>query len=206
MTPRSRVEDEAILTAASRAMVRLGPGRATMRAIAAEAGLSAGRLVQRFGSKRALLLAVAAGAAEATLARFTRLRALCESPLEAIRAYADSLARVGDEPDALTHYLALLQLEQTDPEFRAHAVRDAHAASAALRELITAAVAAGELRPDAVADGGEWLARRIQVTVSGSLLTWATLRLGGARAWVRDDLDALLGPFETSSQAADDDR
>jgi AcrR family transcriptional regulator len=197
MSPaKLKIDDAALLAATARAIARLGPGRATVRAIAAEAGLSPGRVVQRFGSKRALLLAVTAQGADATRALFERLRARHASPLGAIRAYADTLARTGDSPDTLTHYLSLLQLEQTDPEFRENAVRDATAVRNELRALVAAAAAAGELRADAVADGGDMLARRIHVTLGGSLLAWATLRQGTARAWVRDDVDALLEPFE----------
>lgn len=197
MSPaRHKVDDRALIAATARTLARLGPAHATVRAIAAEAGLSPGRIVQRFGSKRALLLAVTSESAATTRARFQRLRSRYRSPLAAIRAYADALARLGEWPDALSHYLALLQLEQTDAEFRANAAREALEARAGLRGLVQAAVDAGELAADAAAAGSERLARRIQVTVSGSLFAWATLRQGPARAWVRDDLDALLAPFE----------
>ena len=64
MSPRPRqASDEAILAAAFRAIARLGPAKLTLADVAAEAGLSAAALVQRFGSKRALLLATAADAA-----------------------------------------------------------------------------------------------------------------------------------------------
>ena len=197
MSPAPRkLDDDALLAATARVLARLGPARATVRAIAAEVGLSAGRLVQRFGSKRSLLLAVLSLSAEATRARFRQLRASHASPLAAIRAWADGLARIGDSPDALTHHLALLQLEQTDPEFRASASRDALEARAGLRDLVCAAVDDGELVATAAADGGDALARRIQVAVGGSLFAWATLRQGSSSAWVREDLDALLEPYE----------
>ena len=57
MSPRPRkVSDDDIYMAAQRAMSRLGPGELTLADIAAEAGVTAGLLVQRFGSKRDLLL------------------------------------------------------------------------------------------------------------------------------------------------------
>ena len=46
-----------------RVMLRRGPAELTLREIAAEAGVTAGALVQRFGSKRKLLLAHAKHAA-----------------------------------------------------------------------------------------------------------------------------------------------
>ena len=60
MCPRPRAASDAdILDATARAMARLGPARLTLADVAREAGLSPATLVQRFGSKRGLLLAVA---------------------------------------------------------------------------------------------------------------------------------------------------
>jgi AcrR family transcriptional regulator len=82
MTPRPRkVSDEEALAAAHRVMQRLGPSEITLAAIADEAGVTAGPLVQRFGSKRALLLALAAGAASWVPAMFAGLRSARTSPL-----------------------------------------------------------------------------------------------------------------------------
>jgi AcrR family transcriptional regulator len=56
--PRPRtVSDEAILDAVRDLAHRIGPARLTFAAVAAEVGLSAATLVQRFGSRRDLLLA-----------------------------------------------------------------------------------------------------------------------------------------------------
>ena len=64
MSPRPRkVSDEEIFAATYRAMTRLGPGELTLAEIATEAGVTAGALSQRFGSKRQLLLDLAEGAA-----------------------------------------------------------------------------------------------------------------------------------------------
>ncbi len=58
MSPRPRQNtDLEILYAAFRAIARLGPSKLTLADVAREANVSAASLVQRFGSKRALLLA-----------------------------------------------------------------------------------------------------------------------------------------------------
>ena len=49
---RQKVTDEDVFAAAARVMSRRGPHELTLAEIAAEAGVTAGRLVQRFGSKR----------------------------------------------------------------------------------------------------------------------------------------------------------
>jgi AcrR family transcriptional regulator len=160
--------------------------------IAAEAGLTAGALVQRFGSKRDLLLAVSARAAETTPTMFAQLRAAHASPLAALRAYADCMAAMGESPRALAHHLAYLQLDLTDPDFHRHTMTQAHATRVALRELVVAAVSASELASDV---DPESLARTVEVTVGGSLMAWAFYREGKAADWVREDLDAVLKPW-----------
>ena len=53
------MEDAAILRAAAEVIGRTGPARFTLAAVASEIGLVPATLVQRFGSKRGLLLALA---------------------------------------------------------------------------------------------------------------------------------------------------
>ncbi len=65
MSPRPRkASDAEVFAAAVRVMGRVGPADLTLTAIAAEAGVTAGALVQRFGSKLALLRALSKGGAE----------------------------------------------------------------------------------------------------------------------------------------------
>jgi hypothetical protein len=49
---RKKVPDPEVFDAMVRVMMRVGPGELTLGAIAAEAGLTAGALVQRFGLDR----------------------------------------------------------------------------------------------------------------------------------------------------------
>ena len=60
MSPRPRtVSDQAILAATARVIGDLGPAKLTLARVASEVGLAPATLVQRFGSKRGLLLALA---------------------------------------------------------------------------------------------------------------------------------------------------
>src|SRR5262249_59435646 len=60
MSPRRRkAEDADVFAALVRVMHRRGPAELTLREIAAEAGVTAGALVPRVGSERAVLLAPA---------------------------------------------------------------------------------------------------------------------------------------------------
>ena len=55
--PRT-VSDEDLINATLRLMSRLGPVKLTLAEVAKEAGVTAATLVQRFGSKRALMLKI----------------------------------------------------------------------------------------------------------------------------------------------------
>ena len=82
--PRPRIlSDEQVLAAVARVLLRLGP-RFTLADAGAEAGLSPATLLQRFGSKRGLLLAFARAAAADAEGPFERARAERKSPLGAL--------------------------------------------------------------------------------------------------------------------------
>jgi AcrR family transcriptional regulator len=173
-------------------MTRQGPHELTLADIAAEAGVSPGRLVQRFGSKRALLLALAERFAGSAGAVFAGLKAAHPRPLATLRAYAACMAGLASTPEALSRNLAYLQIDLTDPEFRAHLLANARATRREIESLLRAAVAEGELRRDV---DTRRLARTIEAVIGGSLMTWACYREGPAAAWMRRDLDAVLQAY-----------
>ena len=188
---RLKVTDDEIFAAAQRAMTRHGPHELTLAHIAGEAGVTPGRLVQRFGSKRALLLALASRFAESAGTVFEGLRRAHPRPLATLRAYATCMADLAATPDALARNFAYLQIDLTDPEFRAHLQANARATRREIRSLLHSAVQEGELRRDVDLTR---LTRTIEAVISGSLMTWACYREGSAAAWIRRDLDAVLQP------------
>lgn len=198
MSPRPRTATDAdVLAAAARAIGHLGPHRLTLAAVAAEAGLAPATLVQRFGSRRGLLLALARRAAEETAAEIEEARRAHPSPLAALRAYAEAAAAMARTPEELANHLAFLQIDLTDPDFHAAALAQAQSARDALRALLDDAVAAGELAATDTAA----LARAVQTALNGSLLMWALFREGDAGDWVRADVDAVLRPFAPGARA-----
>jgi AcrR family transcriptional regulator len=192
MSPRARkASDDEIFAAALRAMSQTGPAQLTLGEIAALAGLTPAALVQRFGSKRKLLLALAEKSAEAPQAMFAELRAAHESPLSALREYARCMAGMGSTPGALAQNLAYLQIDLTDPDFHRHTRAMAVATASALHALIDEAVVAGELAPATDTVG---LTRLVQAILSGSLISWGFYRDGSAEEWVLEDLETVLRP------------
>ena len=198
MCPRPRqASDEDLLKATFRAIARLGPARLTLADVAAEAGVSPAALVQRFGSKRALLLAAAADAARGAEYVFPALRARHRSPVHALLGLADCMAFLGASPGEVANNLAFLHLDLTDPEFHRHALDGARRTRAALRALVREAVAAGEL---VRCDAGR-LAAALQATLDGSLLGWTVQRDGELADWLRRDLRTVLELYRAPARA-----
>ena len=193
MTPRPRrTSDGDILMAAFRVIARRGPHRLTLADVAREAGLTAGALVQRFGSKRALLVAAAADAAGGHAYIFPALRQRHRSPRAALLGLAECMAMMGETPEQVAHSLAFLQMDLTDPEFHALAVGRSRGMQAGLRALVDDAIAAGELVPcDA-----RGLGRALESILIGSMLAWTLHREGTLARWLRRDLRTLIAPYE----------
>jgi AcrR family transcriptional regulator len=192
-----KVTDEDIFAAAQRAMSRRGPHELTLADIAGEAGVTPGLLVQRFGSKRDLMVALSARFAGSAGAIFAGLRAAHPSPLAAVRAYAACMADLAPSPEALLRNLAYLQLDLTDDVLRGDLVRNARATRHEIETLLEAAAGAGELRRDVDVRS---LARTVESVVGGSLMSWATYREGKASDWIVGDLDAVLRPWLLASR------
>lgn len=187
-----KVTDDEVFAAAQRVMSRRGPHELTLADIAEEAGVTAGRLVQRFGSKRALLVALSERFAESAAPVFAGLRAAHDSPLTAMRAYAACMADLAPTPEALLRNLAYLQGDLADEELRGHLEENARASRKEIEALLQAAVAAGELRREVDVPS---LARTVETVISGSLMTWATYREGKAADWIGRELEAVLRPW-----------
>jgi AcrR family transcriptional regulator len=196
--PRT-VTDEQILAALGRAISRVGPARLTLADVAAEAGVAAPTIAQRFGSKRELLLAFSALGPRGLAESFARARASHASPLAALFSDPLGASHGIDSPDELARHLAFLQLELTDPEFRQHVVAHARVARQQIRSLLDAAVEQGELNPCDTTG----LADMIHVTYNGVLITWAIYRGGRPLAdWLRQRLEFILRPFVAAGEAA----
>src|SRR5215471_16547195 len=115
MSPRRRkAEDADVFAALVRVMHHRGPAELTLREIAAEAGVTAGALVQRFGSKRAMLLAHARYAAATGDTGVARPGPRTSSPLDALRAVTALYAPLAASPRAALRNLAYLHNDLAD--------------------------------------------------------------------------------------------
>jgi AcrR family transcriptional regulator len=195
MSPRPRqTSDEEILAATARVMMRRSPTQLTLADVATEAGVVPATLIQRFGTKRGLLLAVCRSAPDSVPKAFAAARVRHRSPLKAlVELYADGTA-FAPTPEAMANGLAYLQIDLTDPDFHAITLAQFLVIRDETRKLLDEAVAAGELRPGDTKE----LARLIQHVNGGAMLAWAVYREGSVASWVRRELVTLLRPYQIS--------
>ena len=199
MSPRPReTSDAEILAATARVMRRRGPADLTLADVAREAGVVPATLIQRFGTKRNLLLATSKLWSADVVAQFAAVRGKHGSRLNALVELYVGCSGFASTPESMANGLAYLQNDLTDPEFRAITLALFKALRAETRLLLDEAIATRELR---LCDTGE-LARLIQQANDGSLLNWAVFRQGPLAAWLRRDLQALLCPYRSAKRNA----
>ena len=192
MSPRPRsFADADILAAVGRVIGRHGPAKFTLALVAREVGMSPATLVQRFGSKRKLLVTAMKGGAGDWGGCIAGLKAAGKSPLVIVRELLLSFA--GMAPTARefgNHLAALLLLDLADPAVYPLTRELARKNHAALVSLLQEAESVGELLPG----DHDATARLLNAVVVGALLQWAIYREGSARDWLARDLERALAP------------
>jgi AcrR family transcriptional regulator len=200
MSPRPRTaSDDEILEGVARAVARVGPARLALTDVAWETGLAPATLLQRFGSKRGMLLAALERMGAEGERRIGEMRSLSGSRVGAVVAAAMDLAGADDTPATLANRLAFLHGELDDPEVHRIALERSRRRVAGYRALIDEAIAAGEL---VVVDAGR-LARSLDAAVSGALLQWVVYREGSLAAWVREEAEGVLAPYRRRGAVGD---
>jgi AcrR family transcriptional regulator len=187
--PRTLSNDD-ILDGTARVLHRIGPGRLTLADVAAEVGLAPATLVQRFGSKRGLLLAHAERAAAQIGPSLRAGRTAVSSPLDTLIEVLAGIARDVETPEQMANNLSMLLIDLTDADFYVHARAFTQTMLVEIQALLAAAVEAGELIPCDTAR----LARAVQTTFNGALILWAIDRDGGLVERIRNELTFLLAP------------
>jgi AcrR family transcriptional regulator len=194
MTPRPReTSDAEILAAAARVMQRVSPVELTLADVAKEAGVHPATIIQRFGTKRELLLANCKAWTADVARQFTRARMRHGSPLKTLIELSVESSCFAATPESMANALAYLQIDLTDPEFYAVLLKQYATTRDETRKLLDDAVVARELKRCDTAE----LARLIQQVNGGAMLDWAIYRKGPLGAWIRRSLEALLNPYRS---------
>lgn len=194
MSPRPKtVDDEEILAATARVIGRVGPHKLTLARVAEEVGLAPATLVQRFGSKRGLLLSLGRSASPGDTDEAGKWLAKHRSPYKALREFLLCFAGMANTADELANHLAAFHLDIVDDELR-EVTRDIGVHNEqTVAKLVRAARDAGELR----GCDARTLAPVLLAVTQGALLSWAVFRRGSARRWLGRHLDVVLAPYRT---------
>ncbi|MGW1341778.1 TetR/AcrR family transcriptional regulator [Kribbella sp. NPDC002412] len=186
------VSDDAILDATHQVLAELGPVKLTLAAVGERVGLAPPTLLQRFGSKRGLLLASAARSPLMVLRAVEEAAARNTSPLATLRDFALTAVAHIKHREELGNGLGFVQLDVADPEFRAHALAHSAAIVDSCARLYLAAREAGELRPDTDVPA---LARHTLVCFNGALQVWAVTGWGSLPDFLTEQLDLMIAPY-----------
>jgi AcrR family transcriptional regulator len=186
------VSDDVILDATRQVLAELGPVKLTLAAVGSRVGLAPPTLMQRFGSKRGLLLASAARSPELVRREAAAAAARNTSPLATLRDFAVSAVADITRREELGDRLGFVQLDVADPEFRRHALAHSAAIVDSCAEFYRAAVAAGELRADTDVPA---LARHTLVCLNGALQVWAVNGWGSLTEFVAEQLNQVVAPY-----------
>lgn len=196
--PRTK-SDEEILAGAARVIGRKGPVEFTLRDVADEVGLAPATLLQRFRTKRGLVLALVEGGARSVDHWFAEARVRAGSPRDALLAALATGARKLGGPREAANHLAFLQMDLADPELRAPTLAFFQAVRRNVQALLEEAARARELHPKADPAA---LARAVEAAYHGALLTWTVHREGSPEESVRTAVSTVLGEATRGKKAA----
>jgi AcrR family transcriptional regulator len=188
--PRKKlIPDLDVLQCAEQELTRVGPERLTLAAVGKRSGIAAATLVQRFGSKRQMLLEIARRRAERVKCTFSEASGLDSAFLR--------LAREFQSPEGAANQLAFLHLGLGDSEFRSITQELLSNMEHGALHLLWRAVKAGTL--DDLR--GIEVSRACVAAYWGALAFWSIKGSGELGETVQSQLAAVLRPYREESAA-----
>ncbi len=190
-------EDEAIFQATTKVLNRVGHERLTLSAIAVEVGCSAPALVQRFGSRNALLLQFLKWSNQRSRERFLETTKEHDSPLTALRARICMPAN--ERPDeigdgsASANLIGFYLVAWQDEELRQHADERRQIFEDEFQQLLAEAQTRGELRPCNERD----LAHMLLCAILGVTFLWVGNPIGQIEDRMGEMFDTMVAPYRT---------
>lgn len=185
------IDDAVILRVTTQVMGQVGPAGLTLAAVAREVGLAPATLVQRFGSKHGLLLALADQAEKDMSELAERVRSTHDSALGSLATLMVRSLAALSTPASYANHLAFLCIDLGDPQLYERALAIHRTQQRMIEQLLTEAVGTGELYTNS---NPATLARTVQAVVAGAGLNWALEREGSLEQRLRQELDAVLAP------------
>lgn len=192
--PRPRgIDDDVLLDHVAATIADSGVAGLTLQSVADRAGVSAATLINRFGSKRGMLVALDRRWAESVDAEVDHALTAESDPVRRVRATA--LLWTGDleDPTVLANVLSGLAADLLDTELRELLGAGWGALRRRLTELVADCHRAGRL---AGSPPAEQAARMLFALAEGTRLAWSVQPEGSLRARAEADLDALLAGWD----------
>jgi AcrR family transcriptional regulator len=190
---QKRVSDEEIVTATLKLVAKHGPGL-TLAQVGDEVGLSAATVMQRFGSKRGLLLEASHAWGKRTIADFQRGGHAGDDIVTGMT----EIAGLAETPAEVANLTASMHMDLADPEFRVIIEAEIQRQRSLVRDMLDVGVSRGEIKP---CDSAE-LARHLQVVALGALQSWSIEPTGALTEWVHKCLTETLAPWRLAPTVA----
>lgn len=194
MARPQRISNADILQAARMVLEKLGPQQLTLEAVGQKVSLVPGTLMQRFGSKRGLLLALARSSQTQIATIFNQARSQHSKPLKALESACVNLYQDLNNPLHLSHHLAFLQWDLQDQEFLSLSREYVQILLRELEHCLKAAVEQGELSPAPVKPR----ALHVYYSLQGCLLHWTLLQPESLPRTIRRTLQTTLLAWKQS--------
>lgn len=190
MARTKTVSDDRVLDVVGVVLLRRGPHAFTLADVSARVGLSPATLLQRFGTKEALVRAFARRAADGPVLDWARFGP--RHPLRALRRALRAVASALGGTRGLRSSIALFAEDVRDPALRRSARRHATRLESEIVAALRAARTAGELERRAPVGA---LARQLVLVWNGALTAHALGGRGGLVPAVDAALRFALGPY-----------
>ena len=163
-----------------------GPGL-TLAQVGDEVGLSAATVMQRFGSKRDLMLTTAHAWGQSTASDFERGGHTSDDLIEGMA----ELSAFMQTPEQVANIMATLHIDLADPEFRTIIEAEMKRQREFVRDVLDRGVAKGDIKPGDT----EELARRLQVVALGAMQSWSIEPTGSLAEWIYSCLKETITPW-----------
>lgn len=185
-----RVSDEEIYVATLTAMADFGAAGLTLARVAERVGVTAAAVRQRYGSKHALLVAMARMRQVQTQSRFDAARAAHPSPLAALEAAFVAELWMVERPEQVGHIFSAYTELASDPEIGRLFGEEIRGMARETERFLRDAFAAGEIDAD-VTPG---LAQAVVAVAEGTMLLWSLAPDGDLSERVVAAIGAVLRP------------
>lgn len=163
-----------------------GPGL-TLAQVGEEVGLSAATVMQRFGSKRDLMLRTAHVWGKSAGSDFDRGGHAGDDLVDGMTEIAGLMST----PEEVANVTASMHIDLADPEFRVIIQAEMQRQRQFVQMALDRGIDRGEIKPCDT----EAVARQLQVVGLGAFQSWSIEPTGELSEWVHECLTASLQPW-----------